>query len=435
MVDEIKASRDEILTRLTYLEQEDTDSLRSEMHNSRRYFNHPKAVTHTPLVYPAMVVDKQSSKKHSQGQTAYTWQPTQLKDLRHIKESVVSYGLHSPYVKQLLHSWATFNRVTPADWVGLASAVLDNSCLIEWRALFREEAGILERQAARDGVDAPLQKILGEGIYSDPQIQAEYDDHTLSLCRTAALNAWDKVRESGEQLEAFTKIEQGQTEPFKDFLDRLTRAVDKQVTDLTIRHPIVYSLAYHNANPMCKRILLPLKIRSAPLEEWVLHTAHIDCNIQDTGIWAEEAVPRGFNKQQEIRRDSNRRTWEGRAPYRGSHRYREASAHRHLDPEPRIGRARSGSPWRRQENRCFSCGKIGHTKKNCRQRNSRDRSLPSGLCRRCGKGKHWTNECRSTRDFQGKLLAPGNSERGLEQAPRTVRSFPVTVEDNLSQDK
>ncbi|EGW00316.1 hypothetical protein I79_023426 [Cricetulus griseus] len=48
----------------------------------------------------------------------------------------------------------------------------------------------------------------------------------LSLCRTAALNAWDKVRESGEQLKAYAKIEQGQTEPFKDFLNRLTRAID-----------------------------------------------------------------------------------------------------------------------------------------------------------------------------------------------------------------
>ncbi|ERE66692.1 RING finger protein [Cricetulus griseus] len=120
----------------------------------------------------------------------------------------------------------------------------------------------------------------------------------LSLCRTAALNAWDKVREPGEQLEAYAKIEQGQTEPFKDFLDRLTRAVDIQVADPAIRHSIVYTLAHDNANPMCKRILLPLKIRSAPLEEWVLHTAHIDCNMQDAGIWAEET--------QEVSTDSRR---------------------------------------------------------------------------------------------------------------------------------
>ena len=39
--------------------------------------------------------------------------------------------------------------------------------------------------------------------------------------------------------------------------------------------------------------------------------------------------------------------------------------------------------------------------------------LPSGLCRRCGKGRHWTNECRTTRDGQGNPLPSGNSLRVL----------------------
>ena len=192
---------------------------------------------------------------------------------------------------------------------------------------------------------------------------------------------------------------------------------------------------------MCKRIVLPLKIRSAPLEEWILHTAHADGNVQDAGIWAEEAVPRGFNSQQGIRKDSNRRNWEGRAPYKGSRRHREASAHRHNDPEPRTGRARSRSPRRLQENRCFGCGETGHIRRNCSQRNSnvssRDRSMPSGLCRRCGKGKHWTQACRSTWDIHGNFLASGNAARGLGQAPKekTVHSFPVTVTDNASPEE
>ena len=140
-------------------------------------------------------------------------------------------------------------------------------------------------------------------------------------------------------MESYVKIEQGQSESLRDFLDRLTRAVDMQVAD-----SVSYTLAYDNANTMCKRILLPLKVRSAPLEEWILHTAHADGNVQDAGIWAEEAVPRGFNSQQEIRKESNRRNWEGRAPYKGSRRHREASAHRHNDPEPCTGRAHSRSP-------------------------------------------------------------------------------------------
>ena len=46
-----------------------------------------------------------------------------------------------------------------------------------------------ERQGLKEGFEAPLDKILGEGIYADPEAQAEYDDDILSLCRKAALNA------------------------------------------------------------------------------------------------------------------------------------------------------------------------------------------------------------------------------------------------------
>ena len=61
--------------------------------------------------------------------------------------------------------------------------------------------------------------------------------------------------------------------------------------------------------------------------------------------------------------------------------------------------------------------------------------LPSGLCRRCGKGRHWTNECRKTKNSQSNPLPKGNSLRGLSQAPmpNSIQSFPVIVEETSSQ--
>ncbi|ERE68969.1 Retroviral nucleocapsid protein Gag containing protein [Cricetulus griseus] len=253
MIKEIETFREVIITKLKdRWEDSETESLQSEAPTPPRYLDHSKVVTCTPLFYPPTMIEKPSTKKHPQGQVAYVWQPIQLKDLTRIKESVVSYGLHSPYVKKLLHSWATFNTVTPTDWVTLVSAVLENSCQIQWKSLIREEGKLLEGQTIKDGYDTPLEKILGKDIYADPQVQAEYDDHILSLCKKAALNTWDKAREPGEQLEAYTKIEQGPIELFQDFLDRLTRAVELQVTDLAIRHSIVYTIAYDNANPYAK---------------------------------------------------------------------------------------------------------------------------------------------------------------------------------------
>lgn len=48
-----------------------------------------------------------------------TWHPIEMIGLRHVKESVISYGMHSPYVKDRLSNQAIQNRITPQDWKGL----------------------------------------------------------------------------------------------------------------------------------------------------------------------------------------------------------------------------------------------------------------------------------------------------------------------------
>ena len=41
-------------------------------------------------------------------------------DLRRFKETMVSYGMHSPFMKQMLHSCSTYNRIIPRYWRNLA---------------------------------------------------------------------------------------------------------------------------------------------------------------------------------------------------------------------------------------------------------------------------------------------------------------------------
>ena len=42
------------------------------------------------------------------------------------------------------------------------------------------------------GFEAFPDQILGKGTYADPQDQALYNEHILSVCHTAVLLAWDK---------------------------------------------------------------------------------------------------------------------------------------------------------------------------------------------------------------------------------------------------
>ena len=65
-------------------------------------------------------------------------------------------------------------------------------------------------------------QLLREGDYANLQRQYVYDDHTLALYCTAALNAWDRIRKIGKKIESFTKGIQCPKETFTYFLERLT---------------------------------------------------------------------------------------------------------------------------------------------------------------------------------------------------------------------
>ena len=54
-----------------------------------------------------------------------------MKELKDIRQAVVSHSIHSPYVRQLVKTWASRIRVTPHDWLQLVSAVLDHGPQIQ----------------------------------------------------------------------------------------------------------------------------------------------------------------------------------------------------------------------------------------------------------------------------------------------------------------
>ena len=97
--------------------------------------------------------------------------------------------MHSPYVRELVKTWASRNKVIPHDWLQLVSAVLEHGTQLQWKSFWREEAKVLEHQGRVRGFEASQDQILGEGHYADPESQATNNERILLLCHTAALNA------------------------------------------------------------------------------------------------------------------------------------------------------------------------------------------------------------------------------------------------------
>ena len=75
--------------------------------------------------------------------------------------------------------------------------------------------------------------LLGEGSMLSYKGSLNVTLTTLALCHLAALNAWNKVEESGKRSESFSKITQGPKEVFTGFffLQRLTSAVKRILSD------------------------------------------------------------------------------------------------------------------------------------------------------------------------------------------------------------
>ncbi|KAL6094307.1 hypothetical protein STEG23_014256 [Scotinomys teguina] len=103
---------------------------------------------YNPMAYPVIIHESPADDTHPEPYVAHSLQPISIRDFKNMKEAIVTYGIHSTYVKQMLNSWSTSNRIIPDDWHQLTSAVLEYIQQLQWKSWFREEARNLEQQGS-----------------------------------------------------------------------------------------------------------------------------------------------------------------------------------------------------------------------------------------------------------------------------------------------
>ena len=149
----------------------------------------------------------------------------------------------------------------------MARAILEPAANLQWFTCWRDKLRELAQQNRAKGRQIFTDQLLGEGYFAVVEVQAVYDEKTLVLCHLSAFKAWNKVAESGERLEPFIQVIQGPQETFPDFLERLTSAVERSISDSAARKAVIEFLAFGNANAECKEVIRPWRARSASIDE------------------------------------------------------------------------------------------------------------------------------------------------------------------------
>ncbi|RMC16782.1 hypothetical protein DUI87_06376 [Hirundo rustica rustica] len=181
------------------------------------------------------------------------------------------YGRDGPYFRGLLKADLSAEEVVPADLKYLFSCLLNPTEYIlwvtAWKRLLQEALpGLLNHVNTRvdaQGNPLTLDHLAGEGQWAEATDQVVIPVQCLHVVRETALTAFFSMQTQGPAI-SYSKIRQGQSESFTDFVERLSRAIEAQVKNEMAREHILSEIAFSNANDLCRAAILSLPLHPKP---------------------------------------------------------------------------------------------------------------------------------------------------------------------------
>nr|UKS89477.1 group-specific antigen [Bovine retrovirus CH15] len=316
-----------------------------------------------------------------------------------LKKAVTLYGPQSHYVKEMLTGVAKhFGNFAPHDWKTLARSLLKEPEYLQWNMWFSDLAAQQAAENAQSGnpnvrlISYPM--LTGTGNFEDVNVQAqqtpvEIHDQLVDL----AMEAWARIRPTGEHYGSWTKVMQRNNEPYVEFIARLRVVLERTVVGEKARDQLLKMLAFENANEDCRRALLPVK-ETGDVNAYLKACKDIGSETRKMQMFAETMVS----------------TWKA---------LNEKSAMK-----------------------CYGCGQEGHLKRNCQKVNKEKRigrkdisKQAPGICPKCKRGRHWARECRTKVSFIGldQEEQAGNEQGGYLRSPKTKTEgiyFPYPMPPN-----
>ena len=243
---------------------------------SKRSFNvrvWQRVRTEMPTIAFPVFQDDEGNRSHH---------PLDFKVIKALAESVKTYGITAPFTIAQVEALSR-SATTPTDWAGLARACLNPGQYLDWRSFLTEFAG--EQAAANHAAGNAAwdqDMLLGAGRFANAQ--TGYPVQVYEQVNQIAIRAWKALPNRGEVSGNLTKIIQGPTEPFSDFVARMVEAAGRMFGDAEAAMPLIKQLVYEQCTGECRAAITPYKHRG--LEVWMKCCRELGGPLTNAGLAA-----------------------------------------------------------------------------------------------------------------------------------------------------
>ncbi|XP_027552722.1 uncharacterized protein LOC113974102 [Neopelma chrysocephalum] len=253
-----------------------------------------------------------------------------------------------------------------------------------------DAAAAIPRHQGNPLFGVTTQMLMGTGPFERADRQVQFVNEVLQLSQELAQKAIQAVHDD-ETGPSFTTVQQGPTEPFGKFIDRLHHAINTHPDlDENMKAKFLNMLAYANANEKTKRAL--------------------------------SVLPRGSTTAQLLE-----------AADRMIQQEKAADVATAVGAEVKPLMQKGNKPGKRKtEKKCYNWGKKGHFKAQCPagQKGGPQGAAVPKWCENCQKDNHNTHECRRKRNRRLSAWTPRamNSKSGCLDSCRAATTGSARVD-------